>query len=183
MTVEQRLYTVDEFEAYIERPENVERRFELIHGEIVEKMPTEEHGIIVLRIGSRLFVFVQQHGLGYVAVEVRHQLPGEVHNARIPDISFIAGTDRVPVRTGAVPRMPDLAVEVQSPSQSDHLMIEKATYYLANGARMVWLVYPAKRLVEVLTGDDRHLLIEGDTIDGGSALPGFTMPVGEVFEA
>lgn len=40
--------TVDEFEAFIERPANADRRFELIHGRIVEKIPIEEDGIIAL---------------------------------------------------------------------------------------------------------------------------------------
>lgn len=44
---------------------------------------------------------------------------------------------------------------------------------------MVWLIYPEKRLVEVLTA--RELLGESETISGGDVLPDFALPVSEVF--
>ncbi len=77
--------------------------------------------------------------------------------------------------------MPDLAIEVQSPGQSDKLMIDKADYYLSNGARVVWIVYPTIRLVEVLTPDDRELLTESATLNGGDLLLGFLLPLTEIF--
>lgn len=97
--------------------------------------------------------------------------------------AFIAGQDRQPVEQGPVPQMSDLAVEVQSPGQSDKHMADKAAYSLANGTRMVWLVYPRKGLVEVLTTDERHLLTGGDRIDGGEVLPGFTLRMDDSFAA
>jgi Uma2 family endonuclease len=62
-------------------------------------------------------------------------------------------------------------------------MADKASYYLKNGSRMVWLVYSTKRLIEVLTPTDRHLLTEQDTVNGGDVLPGFTLQVSDVFPA
>jgi Uma2 family endonuclease len=118
MVIQNRLYTVDEFEAFLALPENQERRFELINGEIVEKAPTEEHGIIVLRIGSKLLIFVDLHALGRVAVEVRHRIPADDHNARLPDISYRRDTSAPVVKQGSVPVMPDLAVEVKSPTMA-----------------------------------------------------------------
>lgn len=47
MAIQERLYTVEEFEAFIAEAENVDRLFELIDGEIFEKMPTEEHSLII----------------------------------------------------------------------------------------------------------------------------------------
>lgn len=46
---------------------------------------------------------------------------------------------------------------------------------------MVWLVYPEKQMVEVLTPVERQLLSESDVISGGEVLPGFTLTVSEVF--
>jgi Uma2 family endonuclease len=46
MAVQERFHTLPEFEVFIARPENADRLFELINGEIVEKLPTREHGII-----------------------------------------------------------------------------------------------------------------------------------------
>ena len=77
--------------------------------------------------------------------------------------------------------MPDLAVEVKSPDDSLSKLREKAAYYLANGTLLAWLVYPKKRLVIVLTPDSEEILTEDDTLDGGDVLPGFTLPVRDIF--
>lgn len=62
-------------------------------------------------------------------------------------------------------------------------MREKAAFYLGNGARLVWLVYLHKRIVEVYRPEaDVELLLEGDILTGGEVLPGFSMPVADVFE-
>ncbi len=177
---QERLYTVGEFEKFIARPEHRDRLFELIHGEIVEKMPTEEHGEIALAIGSPMRAFVTLHQLGRVGVEVRHQLPTDDRNSRLPDVSFISGK-RPRVTEGGVPQMPDLAVEIKSPDDSLKALREKANYYLLNGTRMVWIVDPVKRLVIVLTADDEDIKLEHEILDGGDVLPGFTLAVKDIF--
>lgn len=182
MVVQKKLYTVDEFEAFTALPENRDRRFELINGEIVEKVPTQEHGLLALRFGSRILLHVEQNQLGRVGVEIRHQMPDDPHNALIPDISFYADVTTPVVTRGAVPRMPDLVVEIKSPDDTYKEMDEKADYYLANGARMVVLLYPEKRIVEVRTPDDRQLLTDGDTLEGGDVLPGFSIAVSDIFD-
>lgn len=174
--------TVKQFEAYIEHPDNADRLLELINGEVVEKVPTEEHGAIVLNIAAPMRSFVKQHKLGRVTTEGLHRLPDDDQNAVLPDVSFRSGLSSPIVRTGAIPVMPDLAVEVQSPNQSDNFMAEKAAYYLANGSRLVWLVFPAKRVVMVHQPDGVDTLTEADTLDGGDVLPGFRLPVREVFD-
>jgi Uma2 family endonuclease len=175
--------TVVEFEAYTNRPENVDRLFELINGRMVEKVPTEEHGIIVGNILAPLRGFAKQHKLGRVSTEARHRLPNDDENALLPDVSFRAGLSTPVVRRGAIPTMPDLAVEVQSPGQSDDDMEEKAAYYLAHGSHMVWLMFPAKRLVGVhRPGQATETLNEGDVLTGYDVLPGFELPVIDVFD-
>lgn len=181
---------IEEFEQYIELPENNERRFELIDGELVEKVPTELHGIIVARIVARIVIYLQQHGLEErVAVEPRHKMPKEKRNSYIPDLAYTSPERALPiVEKGAVPQMPDLAVEIKSPDDQVHLMRKKAAYYLANGSRMVWLVFPEQRLVEVYQPDmDVLLLVDHagrhDEIDGGDVLPGFKLAVKEIFPA
>ena len=187
MTVETSLITADEFEAYIHKPEHAERHLELIHGEIIEDMPTEEHGMIVSNIHGHLWTHVRAHKVGRVVVEVRRK--ADDYNVRLPDVDFTSNArlqdrqgDEQVVRQGPVSQMPDLAVEVQSPGQSDKLMSDKADFYLANGTRLVWLVYPRKRLVEVRTIDDRQLLSGDERLTGGDVLPEFSMTVDDVFE-
>jgi Uma2 family endonuclease len=182
MTVLDRQVTTTDFERFLQLPENEDRLFELIAGEIVEKMATEEHGVIALNIGALLRAFVKQHSLGRVGVEIRHQLPKDHYNSRLPDVSFTSGTRSV-IRKGGLPQMPDLAVEIQSPDDSIKKMRNKANYYLANGTRLVWLVFPSKRYVEVYQLDsEMEVLFGDDQLDGVDVLPGFTMSVADVFD-
>ncbi len=175
------LYTVEEFEAIADAPENSDRLLELIQGEIVEKVPTEKHGMCAGNIYGHIWNFVRIKRSGRVVMEVRYRTPEDRRNVRIPDVSYTAGNEP-PVERGSVPRMPDLAVEVKSPDDSLKVMREKARYYLQNGVKMVWLVHPDKQFVEVYTLDEELVLVEGDVLEGGDVLPGFTMPVSAVFE-
>ena len=181
--IQNKLYTVEEFEKFADAPENDERRFELIDGEIVEKVPTEKHGVIVAKIVARILAFVEEHGLGRVAVEPRHRKSDDDHNARIPDLAFTSKERALPlVEKGSVPQLPDLAVEVKSPDDSYIKMRNKAAFYIANGCRMVWLVFPEKKFVEVYEPDvDVQILTEDEVIKGGSVLPGFTLAVRDIF--
>ena len=86
------------------------------------------------------------------------------------------------VTKGSVPEMPDLAVEVQSPDDSIKAMREKATYYLANGAKLVWLVYPRKRIVEVYHANGEiDIFHKGEMLSGEDVLPGFSLLVADIF--
>jgi Uma2 family endonuclease len=183
MVVERKLYTIAEFEAFIAQPENQDRLFELIDGEIFEKMPTEEHGVLGAGLAHVLLTFVKPRKLGRVAVEARHHAQNDNHNDLLPDVSFTSKERMLTlVKQGTVPQMPDLVIEIQSPGDSLKKMRAKAEYYLANGARMVWMLYPKKHLIEVWTQDDIQILDENDTLDGGDVLPGFKLSVRDVFD-
>ncbi|MBA3871919.1 MAG: Uma2 family endonuclease [Anaerolineae bacterium] len=180
--VERQLYTVDEFETFLKLPENDDRLFELIDGEIVEKMTTAEHGVIAALLATFINMFLFTHPIGWVAVESRHRptyAKGK-GNDRLPDVSFSSKEHPITKR-GAALYIPELCIEIQSPDDNAKHLADKATFYLANGAKMVWLVYPSKQLVETLTLDNRELLGIEDTIDGGDVLPGFKLAVKQIF--
>jgi Uma2 family endonuclease len=182
MVTQDKLVTVNEFEAFLARPGNADRRFELIHGEIVEKMPTQEHAFIIHIIAGEIYVYLKTSPIGRGMVEARYGLPGDKHNDRMPDFSFVSDPTRQLVKKGSAPYMPDLAVEVKSPDDTYKRMREKAEYYITNGCRLVWLVYPEKRLVEVYRPNtDIEILTENDSLDGFDVLPEFTLPVRELF--
>ena len=177
----QHAYTTQEFEDFlVEHPDQL---FELINGEIVEKMPTQLHAFIVAILTGALMNYLRQNPIGRALVEARYDLPDDKLNDRIPDLSFITHEKGALVRKGAALYMPDLAVEVQSPDQGDKLMTDKAAYYLAHGTPVVWLVYPEKRIVEVLMLEDRQLLNENATLNGGDVLPDFSLPIRDIFAA
>ncbi len=174
--------TVQDFEAFIALPENADRLFELIDGEIVEKVPTEEHAFLASLLSGEIYIYLKQHPIGRVTVEPRHKIPEDVHNARMPDIAFTSSERALPIVTsGAVPQMPDLAIEIQSPDDAVLKMREKALYYLTHGTRIVWLIFPAKQQIEIHTTDDISILTVDDILDGGEVLPGFSLRVRDVF--
>ena len=170
------------FVAFLALPENANRRFELINGEIVEKVLTEEHSLIAGNLYFALRLFVEPKGLGRVLFEVRHQVPGDEHNARLPDVEFTRADRLQPVVTqGAVQQLPDLVVEIQSPEQKPLELREKAIYYLRNGVQLVWIVFPRRREIEVWTQDNVVTLGAEHVLDGGTVLPGFSVPVRDLF--
>lgn len=178
----QRPITTTEFELFINRPENTDRLFELVDGEIVEKMPTQLHALIANFLNALLYLYKQKNPIIWVFSEVRVRLSGDKKNDRIPDIAVVLKEGREFDAYAPLAYMPDLIIEIQSPSQSDKFMVDKAGYYLRKGTRMVWIIYPDKRLVEVLTPTDRKLLTEAHTLEGGDVLPGFSVPVKDIFE-
>lgn len=136
MTVLEKQITVAEFEQLLALPQNQDRLLELIHGEVVEKMPTEEHGRLSGNIVTSLNNFVKPRRLGRVGTEVRHHDAEDTLNARLPAISFTSAK-RPLVTRGAVPHLPDLAIEIKSPDDTVRHLREKADYYLANGVQQV----------------------------------------------
>lgn len=174
------LCSVTDFETFIARPEHRGRRFELRHGEIIEKMPTGEHGYIASVLNAAIFNYLTQHPIGYVLVEARFRPLGDTANDRMPDLAFSTRKE-VLVRCGPAPGMPDLAVEIKSPDDSLKSLLETAQFYLTHGARLVWLVHPDKRLVLVITAHAMDILTETETLDGGDVLPGFQVPVTQLF--
>lgn len=181
MAISEQLMTVAAFAEFLRQPENKDRLWELIDGRVVEKVPTEEHGKVTVNTSFELELLVRRRKKGRVAVEVRHQKPEDKHNSRLPDIAYYEDDSRPVVTQGAVPLMPDLAVEVKSPDDSYREMRAKAEYYLSQGTKMVWLIYPEKRLIEVLTAADFQIFRENDTLTGGDVLPDFAVPVAEIF--
>jgi len=184
-----RAVTIEEYEAFLERPENADRLFERIDGVIVEKMPNETHGIITVNLIVAVGAFVEAHKLGRLVNEVRYRPVMDQKNDRIPDIAFTTNARmQAVVEQGAVPTLPDLVIEVQSPSNTLKAMREKAAYYLEHGVRMAWLVLTKKKLVEVYRQDEKgdlsiDILTLDETLEGYDVLPGFTLPLKDIFAA
>lgn len=181
------LMTAEEFERIADAPENAERRLELIYGEIVEKIPTEEHAVVAAAITAFLFNYCREHKLGRVGVDPRHRMPEDEHNARLPDVAYTSPERLLPlVEEGSVPQMPDLAVEIKSPCDHPRDMRQKAHYYLTHGAKLVWLVYPPTRTAEVCrlnaVGELAiEVVPENGALSGGEVLPDFSLALKDIF--
>lgn len=172
-------------------PDDPERRYELVEGRLMRMSPTGgTHGRSSMGLGARLAMHVEQHDLGVVfGAETGFNLtrPGERRETVLaPDVAFVR-TANVPLtETDAFPRVaPDLAVEIASPSDSRRRMAEKARRYLDRGVRLVWVVWPRRREIDVwASGDDApRTLNAADTLDGGLVVPDFSIPVAHICPA
>jgi Uma2 family endonuclease len=161
-------------------------RRELVRGEVHVLTPAgNRHGRLAMQIGARLTAHVGAHGLGAVfAAETGFRLAADPDTVRAPDVAFVTAE-----RANAVgdveefwPGAPDLAIEVVSPGDSFAHIDEKVSEYLATGCRMVIVVNPRRRAATVYRSpSDIVILSENDTIDGGDVVPGWTLPLRELF--
>lgn len=176
------LMTAEAFSEYLAYPENADRHFELIRGEIVEKMVVSTNSAILegFLIGA-LAVFVRTNRLGYVTSSHGGYLIG--NERYIPDAAFIRkGEKAATLVDGYHPTPPALAVEVLSPSDRDEPIRIKIANYLAAGV-IVWLVDPKAMRVEVYhPGAPVQILRIGDTLISGDLLPGFSVTVRDIFD-
>ena len=162
-------------------------RGELIRGVLHETMPTGyEHGTIVVNLSTELRNFVKPRKVGSVtASDSGVWLERDPDTVREPDIAYFSA-ERMPpgVRvTGYAEVAPDLAVEVVSPNNTLVEVNDKALMWLSYGVRLVWVVHPDTRTVDVYrSGHAATTLTKDDTLDGLDALPGFICGVSEVFE-
>lgn len=180
MDAEKQRVTVEEFESFLaEQTGNA--AYELIDGEIVEKMTTEEHGIIAGNIVTLLNIYLWKNPIGRASVETRYRISTDMHNDRLPDVSVTTDLERPVTKVSAVPRVPDLAVEIKSPGDSMNRMVRKSLFFLDYGAQIVWIVNPERRSVQVYTAHEAMIFGASDTLTGEPVLPGFTLPVADIF--
>ena len=181
MALREKQYTLAEFHAFAERPENKNRLFELLNGEIVEKVASFTPSRIAMRIGHLFATYLDQHDIGYLTGADGSYILSPGYEV-MPDVGYIS-KERLPHEPAReVEGPPDLAVEVKSPTDSKRELRQKAEVYLRFGTKMVWLVFPEDQRVEVYVPDDdvREFDMNG-VLDGGDVLPGFTLPVREIF--
>ena len=181
MTTGTRLVTAEEL--WLLPPD---QRRELVRGEVRMMAPGGfDHGAIGINIASALGVFARQNRLGVVlGADTGFVLSRNPDSVRAPDVAFVAAA-RIPA-SGRPVRFwegaPDLAVEVVSPGDTVEEVEEKVDDYLAAGTRLVWVANPKRKTVTVhRPGAQPVVLREGDNIDGADVVPGFHMPVADVF--
>jgi Uma2 family endonuclease len=167
--------------------EREDRLVELIDGTLVEKPVGRVESRIAVVLVLALGNFINPRKLGYLAGE-GGMLRMKSGRIRIPDISFVSVGD-VPPGTPPnqpVPTLPPtLAVEIVSETNTAAEMRQKAREYFESGSRLVWMIYPKTRTVEVferLQEQPARVLSEVDVLDGGRVLPGFSIPVPRFFE-
>ena len=171
-------------EDVIEFQQRENRLFELVDGTLVKKAMGYRESALAIWLIEFLAPFVRRNDLGIVTGEagMMQLFSGLV---RIPDIAFVSW-ERLPnerMPTEPVPNLvPDLAVEVLSAANTMGEMARKRHEYFAAGVRLLWLIDPATRTIAVYNSADKcSVLTELDTLIGGEVLPGFTLPLSDLF--
>lgn len=189
MVTRERQYSADEFWDFINAPNNHDRHFELHEGVVTEMSPSGfRHGDVAAACVMWVRLFVMQHKLGVVTtaeagyILYKNPDPNGKDIVYSPDVGFVVAA-RVPSPRPIrfFPFAPDLAFEVISPSETDEEIENKVRNYLRYGTRMVCNVFSETRTVQVHTPSGSVTLGENDTLDGGDVLPGFTLPVRDIF--
>ncbi len=159
-----------------------DRLCELIDGTLVEKTMGYTESLLAARLIYLLMTFTEPRQLGLV-LGADGMIQLKVNQVRIPDVAVYLN-ERFPggkLPTEAIPSViPDLAVEVLSPSNTRQEMDRKLREYFAAGVRLVWYADPRKRQVTVYEAADRPTVLDHSaTLDGGAVLPGFTLRVSD----
>src|ERR1043166_3545884 len=159
--------------------------FELVAGRLVPMTPAGgRHGAVAARLTGALVAHVEAHGLGVVYVaETGYVLRRNPDTVRAPDLSFVsrerpAGRE---VSLGFIEGPPDLAIEVRSLDDTMAELTRKAEDYLGAGARLVWVVRPERRKVDVhRPGLPVGHLGDDGTLDGYDVVPGVRLTLGNL---
>jgi Uma2 family endonuclease len=172
--------TIAEFEAFVRLPQNRDKVFELLNGEIVE-VPSNAFVSVI----AGLILYAIRHWLntsgrgGHVTGEGGgFIIEGQVF---APDVAYV---HELPTSKGYEETPPRLAVEVISDPHSNTEQTDlrrKLVYYLRAGV-VVWVVDYVARQVEIhVPGEEVKLVGEVEVLPGGEALPGLELPVKDIF--
>jgi Uma2 family endonuclease len=179
MVLKTPLMTVEAFwEQYGGKP------FELVHGKVVEVSPSGSRASAIAgRIIGKIEAYLDKNPIGIVTIaDGGYVLDG--YNLRVPDVAYMSNEkwDSLPDPDKYAPFSPDIAIEVVSPTDGASEVQEKVGLYLESGVLLVWVVYPNRKEVIVYQPDGTsRTYTANDTLDAGKILPGFVLPVANIF--
>jgi len=162
-------------------------RFELVQGVLHEMSPSSsDSSAIAARLLIELGAFIYRNSLGVVTgAEGGFILERNPDTVIAPDMGFIR-SERLglwPGRRGFFPGIPDLAIEVISPTDEPADIKRKMDLYDRSGVPLVWWIDPAWRTASVQTqGRPVRLLTDSESLDGESVVPGFTVLLADLLD-
>jgi Uma2 family endonuclease len=170
-----------------------QQKFELIDGEIIAMTPTQRpHSDTAKRLYDRILLFLVEHDLGEIYMETTYALQDTsqwVTGARIPDLMFFERrryddyiAERPTDDNAPYLLIPDLVVEIISPTDKYSVVRQKISAYLGDGVRQIWIIDPQTRTIDIYTADaPPQTLTADDTLTGGTVLAGFEARVEVLF--
>ena len=159
------------------------KRYELIRGSLIQYPLNEDPvGLTTSHISYALGSYADSHDYGRTAIGCGYWLEHDPDTVRAATITWVA-PGRIPKGTQGYPELaPDLAVEVKSHSSSYPETTSKAYMWLSYGSQQVWVADPLTATVIVYQLNAADITLGGDDVlDGGELLPGFSIPVRDLF--
>ncbi|GAB4551091.1 MAG: Uma2 family endonuclease [Anaerolineae bacterium] len=176
-----KLLTAEEFSAL---PDDG-NHYDLVRGELIKVgRPKPEHGELQATLTYFVVGHVRLNALGKVYTEAGFHITHDPDTVYGPDVAFVA-KERATERDdrGYFAFAPELAVEILSPNDSISSTLDKANDYLSAGTRLVWFIYPRRKVVYVCRAATSIEIISiEDVLDGGDVLPNFSLPLRELFK-
>lgn len=177
--------TADEFLDWLNRPENEDKLFELEDGIPVEmSRPGELHGVVCWLAAMVLGNYLFKRGAGFVCTNdtglIVQRGPDTVRGPDLMLFLELQTADRMSRKF--CERVPDLIVEVFSPTDKPGKLNRRIDQYHRRGVPLVWVVYPDERIVNVCRPTELpKVLDETDELTGNGVLPDFTCRVADLF--
>ncbi len=180
MSTAKTLLTAEEFDYY---PFEEDKRYELDEGELIEMTrPAYIHNLIMKNLLVELELYFRKNRIGEVQVSENLYALAPM-TRRSPDVAVILGDRRAELLNARViPIVPDIAVEILSPSETQRMMHRKIKQYFEAGVQEVWIIDPEGRDAEIWTGPqlpERDFTAE--TPITSPLLPGFSITIEELF--
>ncbi|MEA2593812.1 MAG: hypothetical protein QOF01_281 [Thermomicrobiales bacterium] len=158
-------------------------RYELLRGALIQMAPPDRvHGARQARLAQQFMNYADRYG-GEVAGEADFQLEVNPDTVLAPDVTYTR-PDMVPTDAGRgyARYAPDVAAEIDSPSNRPGERRGKLHAYHKAGTRLVLFVNDDKRTVTVVHAEGQSEVLQvGDVFDGGDVMPGFSLPVADFF--
>jgi len=176
------MISVADFDRLIEPDE---LRYELDEGELIEivRPRYDPYNKIVRIIDRALLAYIDKNPIGEVLSTDNLFILGPT-TKRAPDLAFLTNESMKRIRPGQdIEGGPDLAIEVLSPSDKDAAMRRKIKQYFAAGSKVVWVVNPQTREVQVWESESgpTRVLRNEDAIEAPGPLPGFSLKADRLF--
>lgn len=155
-------------------------RHELVAG-VLKTIPAggAAHGLAAMHLQLSIGNHVAEHGLGRVLGPCGFQLEWSPDTVLAPDVAFVTPAWWIDT-WGYLPEPPDLAVEVVNFDETLADMKHRAHDWIAAGTARVIVVDPRSQTVVVVTPQGESP-VDG-TVTGGDVLPGWSIPVRDIFD-
>ena len=168
-------------EEFLAKWADLKPSYEFVNGEVTQKPMTKlSHMRAAQTLSYTLEVYRRGGAGGEVGPDPTVNLSrSSDRRYRAPDVAYWAHGR--PLSQGEILLPPTLAVEIMSPGQTFLAMRAKCREYRQRGVDVVWLVSTSRRTVEVFEGErDGEVLMGAGTLESAH-LPGFTLPLTELF--